>query len=133
MHENAVLHFDLGHLGDDGPFTLRVGAQRYTLRRHTRQTVAEARRNNAALGLLPKVSPSHYAGPVRLPGQAVVLLRVSGPRLRQEEPLDRLVHTAIWVPRQKPGDRARAAPRGGARAKPREMGGPRRRLAGDRR
>jgi hypothetical protein len=100
MHENAVLHFDLGHLGDDGPFTLHVGAQRYTLCRHTRQTLAEARRNNAALGLLPRVSPSHYAGPVRLPGQGVVLLRVSGPRLRQEEPLDRLVHTAIWVPRQ---------------------------------
>ena len=43
---------------------------------------------------------THVAGPVRLPGNAPLLLRVTAPTLHPDEPLDRLVLTALHLPRR---------------------------------
>ena len=56
--------------------------------------------------MLPNRAITHFAGPVQVPG-GPTLLRVTAPRLRPEEALDRLVLTAIhlvpWaVPRVAP-------------------------------
>ena len=79
MHETATLHFDLSHLAPDQPFTLHVGSSRYDLAPHTRQTLTRARRSNSALGLMRDDRITHFTGPVRLPGNAPVLLRVTAP------------------------------------------------------
>jgi hypothetical protein len=100
MHETAVLHFDLSHLSPDQPFTLHAGARRYDLTPHTRHSLAQARRTNAALGLLPDHRVTHFAGPVRLPGNSPLLLRVTAPKLRDDDLLDRLVLTSIHLPRR---------------------------------
>ena len=100
MDETAMLHFGLGHLAPDQPFTLHVGSTRYLLKRHTPQTLAEARRTNAALACLPDHCATHFADPARVPATCPVLLRVTGPRLEATEPLDRLLLTAIHLPRR---------------------------------
>jgi hypothetical protein len=100
MHETAILHFDLGHLAPDQPFTLRAGSRRYELTPHTRHSLARTRRTDAALGLLPDHRISHFAGPVRLPGNSPLLLRVTAPKLRPDDLLDRLVLTSIHLPRR---------------------------------
>ena len=82
MHETATLHFDLSHLSPDQRFTLHAGSGRYDLARHTRQSLARARRTNAALALVPDDRVTHFCGPVRLPGSSPVLLRVTAPRSR---------------------------------------------------
>lgn len=99
MGETATLHFGLGHLAPDQPFTLRVGSGRYALTPHTPHTLAQARRSNAALAVLPDRCVTHFTGPVQVPG-GPALLRVTAPRLRPEEALDRLVLTAIHLPRR---------------------------------
>jgi hypothetical protein len=100
MHETAILHFDLGHLSSDQPFALHAGSRRYELTPHTWHSLARARRTNAALGLLPDHSVTHFAGPVRLPGNSPLLLRVTAPKLRPDDLLDRLVLTSIHLPRR---------------------------------
>jgi hypothetical protein len=100
MHETAILHFDLGHLSPDQPFTLHAGSRRYELTPHTRHSLARARRTNAALGLLPDHRISHFAGPVRLAANSPLLLRVTAPKLRSNELLDRLVLSSIHLPRR---------------------------------
>ena len=99
MHETAMLHFDLSHLSPDQPFTLHAGSGRYDLTPHTRQTLARSRRDNAALALVPDKRVTHFAGPVRLPGDAVVLLLVTAPKRNPDDLLDRLVLTAVHLPR----------------------------------
>ena len=100
MHETAVLHFDLSHLSPGQPFTLHAGSRRYELTPHTRDSLARARRANAALGLVPDHRVTHFSGPVRLPGNCPLLLRVTGPKLRDDELLDRLVLTSVHLPRR---------------------------------
>ena len=99
MHENATLHFDLSHLSPDQPFTLHAGYGRYGLARHTRHTLAQARRSNAALAMIPDHQVTHFAGPVRLPAAAPLLLRVTAPRREPDDLLDRLVLTSVRLPR----------------------------------
>ena len=67
---------------------------------HTRDTLTRSRRSNAALGGLPDHPVAHFADQVQLPGNAPLLLRVTAPALRPGELLDRLVLTAIYLPRQ---------------------------------
>ena len=100
MHETTSLHFDLGHLAAEQAFTLHVGSRSYTLAPHTQETLAQARRTNVALAVLPDNRVTHFTGPVRLPGAGLVLLRVTAPRLRSEDALDRLLLTSIRVPRR---------------------------------
>ena len=100
MQETAALHFDLGHLAPNQKFTLHVGSRSYPLTPHTPHTLEWARRTNAALSVLPEHRVTHFADPVRLPGAGPVLLRVTAPQLRREETLDRLVLTAIRLPRR---------------------------------
>jgi hypothetical protein len=99
MYETSTLHFGLGHLAPDQPFTLHVGSRSYPLTPHTRQSLALARRSNAALAVLPDRCVSHFAGPVRVPA-GPALLRVTAPRRLPGEPLERLVLTAIHLPRR---------------------------------
>jgi hypothetical protein len=100
MHETAILHFDLGHLSPHQTFTLHAGSRRYELTRHSGHSLARARRANAALALLPDRRVTHFAGPVRLPGNSPLLLRVTAPKLRPDDLLDRLVLTSIHLPRR---------------------------------
>ena len=100
MHETATLHFDLSHLAPDQPFTLHVGSSSYDLAPHTRQTLTRARRSNSALRLLRDDRVTHFTGPVRLPANAPVLLRVTGLKRRADEPLDRLVLVSLYLPRR---------------------------------
>jgi hypothetical protein len=100
VHETTTLHFDLSHLAPDQPFTLHVGSSRYDLAPHTRQTLARARRSNSALRLMRDDRVTHFTGPVQLPGNAPVLLRVTAPKRRAEEPLDRLVLVSLYLPRR---------------------------------
>ena len=99
MHETTSLHFDLSHLSQDQPFTLHAGTRRYVLTPHDRRSLAQARRGNAALARVADQRITHFAGPVRLPGNAPVLLRVTAPKLRQDDLLDRLVLTSLRLPR----------------------------------
>ena len=100
MRENATLHFDLSHLAPDQQFTLHAGLERYPLQRHTPQTLAGARRENAALRLVRDDRVTHYAQPARLPSDAVVLLRVTAPPRDPDDPLDRLALVSIYLPRR---------------------------------
>lgn len=100
MRETATLHFDLSHLAPDQPFTLHVGSSSYDLAPHTRQTLTRARRSNSALRLMRDDRVSHFTGPVQLPGNAPVLVRVTAPKRRADEPLDRLVLVWLHLPRQ---------------------------------
>jgi hypothetical protein len=100
MHQTANLHFDLSHLAPNQPYTLHAGASRYDLSPHTRQTLTQARRGNSALRLMRDDGVTHFAGPVRLPGNAPVLLRVTAPRLRADDPLERLILVSLYLPRQ---------------------------------
>ncbi len=100
MHETATLHFDLSHLSADQPFKLHVGSRRYDLTPHDRRSLAQARRSNAALERVADHRITHFAGPVRLPGDAVILLRVTAPKLRPDDLLDRLVLTSLRLPRR---------------------------------
>ncbi len=100
MYETATLHFDLSHLSPDQPFTLHAGSRRYELAPHTPQTLARSRQDNAALGLLPDERVTHFTGPVQLPGHCPLLLRVTAPRRRADDLLDRLVLTSLYLPRQ---------------------------------
>ena len=99
MHETATLHFDLSNLAFDQEFTLHAGLGRYTLTPHTRHTLTLARRSNKALALLPDERITHFVGAVRLPANALVLLRVTAPKRRSDDLLDRLVLTSIHLPR----------------------------------
>jgi hypothetical protein len=100
MHQTANLHFDLSHLAPNQPYTLHAGASRYDLSPHTRQTLTQARRGNSALRLMRDDGVTHFAGPVRLPGNAPVLLRVTAPKLRADDPLERLVLVSLYLPRR---------------------------------
>jgi hypothetical protein len=100
MHETTTLHFDLSHLSPEQPFTLHVGSSRYDLAPHDRRSLARARRSNSALGLVADHRITHFAGPVRLPGDAPMLLRVTAPKLRPDDLLDRLVLTSLHLPRR---------------------------------
>ena len=100
MHETATLHFDLSNLSPDQPFTRHAGSRRYDLAPHTRHTLARSRRDNAALAPLPDRRVTHFARPVRLPANCPVLLRVTAPKLRPDELLDRLVLTSVHLPRR---------------------------------
>ena len=100
MHETATLHFDLSHLSPDQPFTLHVGSSTYDLAPHTRQTLTRSRRSNSALALLRDDRVTHFTGPVQLPGNAPVLLRVTAPKRRESDPLDRLVLVSLYLPRR---------------------------------
>jgi hypothetical protein len=99
VHETATLHFDLSHLSPDQPFTLHAGPRRYDLAPHTRQSLARSRRDNAALGLVPDHRVTHFCGPVRLPGDSPLLLRVTAPKRNPDDLLDRLILTSLHVPR----------------------------------
>ena len=99
MHETATLHFDLSNLAFDQEFTLHAGLGRYTLTPHTRHTLTLARRSNKALALLPDERITHFVGAVRLPANALALLRVTAPKRRSDDLLDRLVLTSIHLPR----------------------------------
>lgn len=94
------MHFDLSHLAPDQPFTLHVGSSRYDLAPHTRQTLTRARRSNSALRLLRDDRVTHFTGPVQLPGNAPVLLRVTAPKRRADDPLERLVLVSLHLPRR---------------------------------
>ena len=96
----ASLHFDLSHLSPDQPFTLHVGSRRYDLTPHNRRSLAQSRRSNAALERVADHRITHFAGPVRLPGDAVILLRVTAPKLRPDDLLDRLVLASLRMPRR---------------------------------
>jgi hypothetical protein len=100
MHETATLHFDLSNLSPDQPFTLHVGSRRYHLAPQTLHTLARSRRDNAALALLPDHRVTHFAWPVRLPANCPALLRVTAPKLRPDELVDRLVLTSVHLPRR---------------------------------
>jgi hypothetical protein len=100
MHEAATLHFDLSHLSPDQPFTLHVGSSTYDLAPHTRQSLTRARRTNSALALLPDDRVTHFTGPVQIPGNAPVLLRVTAPKRRTDELLDRLALVSVYLPRR---------------------------------
>ena len=100
MHEAAILHFDFSSLSADQQFTLHAGSRRYDLAPHTRHTLARSRRDNAALALLPDHRITHFGGPVRLPANCPVLLRVTAPKLRPDELIDRLVLTSVHLPRR---------------------------------
>lgn len=99
MHETTTLHFDLAHLDPDQPFTLQVGTARYALEAHTRHSLARARRSNRALALVPDERITHHTGPVRLPSDAPILVRVHAPARTAGEPLERLVLVAVHLPR----------------------------------
>src|ERR1700761_9213060 len=96
--EKTTLHFDLSHLARDQPFTLHVGASTYDLAPHTRQTLTRARRTNSALARMADDRITHFAGPVQVPGNAPVLLRVTAPKRRESDPLDRLVLVSLYLP-----------------------------------
>jgi hypothetical protein len=100
MYESAALHFDLGHLEPDQPFTLHAGARQYDLAPHTAHTRNLARRKNAALRLLEDHQITHFAEPVRVPGNSPLLLRVTAPKRNPDDLLDRLVLTALHLPRR---------------------------------
>ena len=100
MHETETLHFDLSHLSPDQPFTLHAGSRRYDLAPHTRQSLARSRRSNTALELVPDERITHFAGPVRLPGNSPLLLRVTAPKRRPDDQLDRLVLVSLHIPRR---------------------------------
>jgi hypothetical protein len=100
MYESATLHFDLGHLEPDQPFTLHAGARQYDLAPHTAHTRNLARRENAALRLLEDHQITHFAEPVRVPGGSPLLLRVTAPKRNPDDLLDRLVLTALHLPRR---------------------------------
>ena len=100
MYETATLHFDLSNLAGDQEFTMHAGFGRYTLTRHTHHTLTLARRSNKALALLPDERITHFVGAVRLPANALALLRVTAPKLRSDDLLDRLVLTSIHLPRR---------------------------------
>ena len=100
MHETATLHFDLSNLACDQEFTLHAGLGRYSLTPHTRHTLTLARRSNKALALLPDERITHFVGAVRLPANALALLRVTAPKRRSDDLLDRLVLTSIHLPRR---------------------------------
>ena len=100
MHETATLHFDLSHLSPDQPFALRAGTGRYELTPHTRHTLAQARRSNAALAIIPDHRVTHFAGLVHLPADAPMLLRVTAPKRDPDDLLDRLVLTSVRLPRR---------------------------------
>lgn len=124
MHETATLHFDLSHLRAGQNFTLNVGSASHALIPHTVTTLAQARQANAALALLPEHSITHYAPAIRLPADALVLLRVTGPRLSPEEPLDRLLLTAIRLPRSvRAAGLARRRAAGGPQPLPAKLAG----------
>ena len=111
MDETAVLHFDLSHLSPEQPFTLHAGSRRYGLTAHTRRSLARARRSHAALAVVPDERLTHFSGPVRLPGNSPLLLRVTAPKLRPDELLERLVLTSIHLPRRHRVALARRRPR----------------------
>jgi hypothetical protein len=100
MHETTTLHFDLSHLACNQEFTLHTGSNRYTLTTHTQQTLAQARRKNKALALLPDEKITHFAESVQTPGNSLIMLRVTAPKLRSDDLLDRLVLTSFHLPRQ---------------------------------
>jgi hypothetical protein len=100
MHEPTTLHFDLGHLEPDQPFTLHAGRHRYALQRHTRMSLARARNGNHALRLSEDHAVTHYAEPAQLPSSSPLLLRVTAPRRNPDDLLDRLVLTSIYLPRR---------------------------------
>jgi hypothetical protein len=100
MHEAATLHFDLSHLAPDQPFTLHVGSSSYDLTPHTPQTLEGARGSNSALRLIHDDRVTHFAAAVQVPADAPVLLRVTAPRLRDDEPLERLVLVSLRLPRR---------------------------------
>jgi hypothetical protein len=54
----------------------------------------------AALALLPDHRVTHFAWPVRLPANCPALLRVTAPKLRPDELVDRLVLTSVHLPRR---------------------------------
>jgi hypothetical protein len=100
MHESATLHFDLSHLAPGQPFTLHAGLRSYDLVPHTRQSLALSRRTNVALDLVPDERITHFAGPVRLPGNSPLLLRVTAPKRDPDDLLDRLVLVSLHIPRR---------------------------------
>ncbi len=100
MYETLTLHADLRHLAPHQHFTLHVGSHAYRLTAHTAQTLAEACRSNGALAGLPDGCVSHYTDSVLVPGNHPVMLRVTAPQLLPNEPLERLVLTAIHLPRR---------------------------------
>ena len=97
--ETATLHVDLSHLAPNQNFTLRVGSRAYPLAAHTQETLERARQSNAALAVLPDARISHFTEAVQVPGNHPVMLRISAPSLRADDPLDRLLLTAIYIPR----------------------------------
>jgi hypothetical protein len=100
MDETATLHFDLSHLAPDQQFTLHAGRIQYDLTPHTRRTLARSRRENGALSLIPDDHITHFTGPVRLPGNSPMLLRVTAPKRDPADPLDRLVLVSLHLPRR---------------------------------
>jgi hypothetical protein len=98
MHETATLHFDLSHLSAGQPFTLHAGSRPYELTPHTRHSLAQSRRDNAALALVPDDRVTHFSGPVRLSAACPLLLRVTAPKRRPDDLLERLVLTAVHIP-----------------------------------
>jgi hypothetical protein len=117
MHETATLHFDLSHLAPDQPFVVHVGSSTYDLAPHNRQTLTRARRSNSALRLMREDRVTHFTEPVQLPGNAPVLLWVTAPKRRADDPLDRLILVSLHLPR-----RVRIA--GAARRRRRQPGRP---------
>jgi hypothetical protein len=99
MQEAPTLHVDLSHLAPDQNFTLRVGTRAYPLAAHTPESLARARESNAALAVLPDARITHFTEAVRVPANHPVMLRISAPRLRPDDPLERLLLTAIYIPR----------------------------------
>ena len=78
---------------------MRVGSRAYPLVAHTQETLERARQSNAALAVVPDARISHFTEAVQVPGNHPVMLRISAPSLRADDPLDRLLLTAIYIPR----------------------------------
>ena len=100
MKETTTLHFDLSHLEPDQWFTLHAGLRQYVLSPHTPRTRIIGRRMNSAFHLFPESRITHFADTVGLPGHAPILLRLTAPKLRPHDHLDRLVWTGIYIPRR---------------------------------
>ncbi len=100
MSETTTLHFDLSHLERGQPFTLHAGFDKHALIPHDVQSRARARLGQPGLGPIPEHRLTHYADAVRLPSECPILLRVTAPRRRASDPLDRLVLTSIRIPRR---------------------------------
>ena len=96
----TTLHFDLAFASESTPIKLHVGTKRVPLLRHTNESLARHRKDNAALRLIPDDNITHYAEEVHLPEQYVQLLLVTAPSSVKGAKLDTMLLSMIHVPRK---------------------------------